>query len=344
MIESPLLAKTAEKEDFPNIRYPVIGSPKLDGIRCLIKNGQAVSRSFKQIPNKFIANELPTLVPDNFDGELLLKRVTREAKTNPRKKPDLYQLEVQEIARINAISKNKPHLVPFNYVSSEVMRHEGEPDYLYYAFDFAQNPLTPYHERLKALQEFINANVNNRVVMVPTFFINNEEELFAAEENVVNDGFEGLMIRDPNGGYHTPQFLKRKAEGKRYDNRSSVKEGVLLKIKRFEDSEAEIIGYQEKKTNENEAEINVFGYTERCSKKEGMVLADTLGSLLVRDIHTGIEFKIGSGLDDWDRDFFWENKERELGQIVKYRFQPAGKHEKPRFPTYLGKRSVEDMS
>jgi len=344
-IEQPLLAETAEEKDFPNIKYPVIGSPKLDGIRCLKVNGKMVSRNFKEIPNEYIAKDLACLVPEGFDGELLLKRITRSPRINQKKDPEGYQKELDEMAKFNTLAENKPHLIPFNYVSSEVMRFDGEPDYVYYVFDYVMGDGTqPYQERIKALKESFGNNEGRKISIVPTFLINNEEELSLAEQKCIDDGFEGLMIRDPNGTYYTPRYLTKKALGKRADNRSNAKEGILLKIKRFEDSEAEIIGFQEARSNQNEKEMGVFGYHERSSKKEGIVLKDTLGALLVRDIKTGVEFRIGTGLNDSDRTYFWSNRETELGQIVKYKCQKAGEKEKPRFPVYLGKRHSADMS
>lgn len=346
-IEHPLLAETVKEKDFPNIKYPVIGSPKLDGIRCLKVNGQMVSRNFKVIPNEYIANDLAKIIPDGFDGELLLRCIQRAATPNKKRDPNdntTFEEETAQIKALNekAIKENKPHLIPFNFVTREVMRHEGEPDYVYYIFDYVQGDGSiPYQKRIEALKN--KAENNDKLIIVPTFVINNEEELSLAEQKCVDEGFEGLMIRDPNGKYYTPRYLKKKAEGKRADNRSNAKEGILLKIKRFEDGEAEIIGFQEARSNQNEKETGVFGYSERSSKQEGIVLTDTLGALLVRDLKTGIEFKIGTGLNDDDRDYFWNNREKELRQIVKYKCQPSGAKDKPRFPVYLGKRHVNDM-
>ena len=47
----PMLAVDADVE---NIKYPVLCSDKLDGIRCIILNGVAYSRSLKPIRNKYV--------------------------------------------------------------------------------------------------------------------------------------------------------------------------------------------------------------------------------------------------------------------------------------------------
>ena len=53
----------------------------------------------------------------------------------------------------------------------------------------------------------------------------------------LDDGYEGLMLRAPDGPY---KF-----------GRSTVKENTLLKVKNFLDDEAEVIGFKEQTTNTN---------------------------------------------------------------------------------------------
>jgi len=44
----PLLA--AKLESLDQLRYPVLATPKLDGIRCLLWQGRAMTRKLKPIP------------------------------------------------------------------------------------------------------------------------------------------------------------------------------------------------------------------------------------------------------------------------------------------------------
>ena len=48
----PMLA--AAVEDVSTLAFPLIASPKLDGIRCIVRNGVAYSRSNKPIRNRHI--------------------------------------------------------------------------------------------------------------------------------------------------------------------------------------------------------------------------------------------------------------------------------------------------
>jgi DNA ligase-1 len=74
-----------------------------------------------------------------------------------------------------------------------------------------------------------------------------------------------------------------------------------------------------------------------------MVPTNTLGSLRVRDIKTNKEFNIGTGFDDATRQWVWDYKEKLINEIVKYKHQPSGSDELPRFPVFLGFRSDIDI-
>lgn len=118
-------------------------------------------------------------------------------------------------------------------------------------------------------------------------------------------------------------------------------EGYLLKLKRFEDSEAVVVGFEEKLTNTNTQERDELGHAKRSKVKVGMVPAGTLGALRVRR-PDGVEFSIGSGFDDAFRTKAWEERETLVGRLVKYRHQPHGALEAPRFPVFLGFRHEDD--
>jgi DNA ligase-1 len=66
-IQKPLLAG---KFDQSKAKFPYIATPKIDGIRFLMVDGVAVSRTFKPIRNNHIQNLLQTHLPDGIDGEL----------------------------------------------------------------------------------------------------------------------------------------------------------------------------------------------------------------------------------------------------------------------------------
>ena len=281
------------------INYPAYASPKLDGIRCVIKDGVALSRSLKPIPNKFIQE----WVRDNgflngLDGELIVG---------------------------NPCDQNV-----MQTTTSGVMSREGEPDFKYHVFDYWSAPSEKWEDRLKdILSAQEHGSLPSRCEVVPQVLVYNEEELLAYEKEVLAQGYEGVMLRSVDGLY-------------KY-GRSTLKEGYLLKLKRFADGEAEIIGVEELQHNHNQARVGELGQTVRSSEKAGLVGGNTLGALVVKDLETGVTFNIGTGFTSALREELWAKRESLVGQIVKYKHFPTGVVEAPRFPVFLGFRDRIDM-
>lgn len=153
------------------------------------------------------------------------------------------------------------------------------------------------------------------------------EELTEFESESVAAGHEGVMVRKMDGPYK--------------EGRSTAREGYLLKVKRFLDSEAEVIGMSEKLHNANEAKTNELGRTARSTRKDGMVGTGVLGALHVRDVKTGVEFDIGTGFNDEERAATWA--QAPIGRLAKYKYFPTGGKDKPRFPVFLGWRDRRDV-
>jgi DNA ligase-1 len=290
MLASP--AKNLE-----TIKYPVLVSPKLDGIRALLINGSLLTRKFKLVPNRHIRALVEGAgLPSGLDGELLVGNT-------------------------------------FQSSSSGIMSHDGEPDFQYQVFDLVETDLAePFSVRYAKLKALVEEASLSWLKLVPHELVLSPEELRAKEEKYLAQAYEGLMIRSLEGPYKT--------------GRSTVKEGYLLKVKRFSDSEAVVLSSEERLHNANEAEQDAFGRTKRSTVKENLVPAGTLGALLVRDLVTKVEFSVGTGFTDAQRAELWADRGALVGKILKYRYQPTGVKEEtqiPRFPIFLGWRDPKDM-
>ena len=288
-IQKPLLAG---KFDSEKAKFPYAATPKIDGIRFLMVGGAALTRSFKPIRNEYLQKILSSNLPEGIDGELTSGSTFQEC--------------------------------------SSIMRIKGEPDFKVWIFDFV-NPkgeVKPYKERMDELRKFENFNIPSYEILFPTI-VSNQEQIDHLMINNLNAGYEGLMLRDPNGIY---KF-----------GRSSVKENILLKVKEFMDDEAEIISFREKMINTNEGLKDNFGRTKRSSCQDGLKPSGTLGGLILRNSE-GLEFSCGSGLNDALRDEIWKNKSKYLGKLVKYKYMSKGIDELPRHPVFIGVREDTDLS
>lgn len=287
----PMLAAKIQDAD---LRYPLLASPKLDGVRALIMNGQVMSRNLKPIPNLYTQRLFSLSILEGLDGELIV---------GPATAPNT-----------------------FRRTSSGVMSVEGEPDVTFYVFDRWDVPATPFHVRTVMAE---NVALLNRVKYVRHHRVSCPEAVLELEHSWLECGYEGVMLRDPAGPYK--------------HGRSTAKEGWLMKLKRFQDSEALVLGTVEQVTNTNAATRDALGRTKRSSHAAGKVAAGILGALQVRDLVTGVEFDIGSGFDAATRMTLWDNRRSILGKVVKYRFFPSGSKAKPRFPTFVGFRDTMDF-
>ena len=288
----PMLGTSVEID---KLIYPIYMSPKLDGIRVIIKDNQVLSRNGKLIPNLFIQSLFKGY--HGVDGELIVG--------------------------------NPVHPNVFQITTSGVMTIEGTPNVRLYTFD-CWNAEGGIDDRYTELLKITKGSSIADIEIVQQTIINSKEELLAFEEDCLQKGYEGAIIRYPNAKYK--------------NGRSTVKEGALLKLKRFKDSEAIILGMEPLLRNHNEATKNVLGLTERSSHKDNMVADDLLGSLYVQDYITGVEFSIGSGFTEEQRRDIWNRQEELKGSIVKYKYFEVGVKDKPRFPVFCGFRDKRDMS
>jgi DNA ligase-1 len=221
----------------------------------------------------------------------------------------------------------------FNKIQSAVMSGDGAPSFDFCVFDYVSLSLTEtYKERMVKLQALRLPDTCKKVLPV---VVANEAEMLAFETKCLLEGYEGIMLRTGDSPYKC--------------GRSSLKQGWLLKLKRFQDSEAEIIGFEEQLHNDNEASVDELGHTKRSKSKENLIPAGTLGKFLVREIGEtpwkGKEFGVGSakGMDMHMRKDIWDNRDKYLGKIITYKYQEVGMLTLPRLPIWKGFRSRDDV-
>jgi len=165
----PLLAATLTTDEFPNVQYPVMGSPKLDGIRVLILNGIPVTRSLKPVRNKYVQSILAKPEFEGLDGEILVG------------------------------DPSDP--MAFRDTTSGVMAEAGESDFTYYVFDDVRGTDIGFLQRYRALEVRVAQLNHPRIKLVKHEMIGQSEELVCYEADQLELGYEGVMIRSLDGPY-----------------------------------------------------------------------------------------------------------------------------------------------
>lgn len=294
MNHKPMLA--VDCGPLESLRFPLLASTKLDGVRAVISADCVLSRSLKPIPNRKV-QELLKGLPVGLDGELIAGDPTA---------PDAYRKTV-----------------------SMVMSEDADITGLkYHVFDIQKDGVDYVHRQYaaeRATEGFPGLEWVKQLVIWDL------QQLEVFESWCIEKGYEGVILRAPDSPYK--------------HGRSTRKEGYLLKLKRFQDGEAEVTGVTELMHNGNEAKINELGRTARSSHKAGKIPSGMLGTLVVKDTKTGVTFEIGTGFTQEERVKLWANGQgwTLAGRLAKYKHFPVGAKDKPRHPVFLGWRDKRDV-
>lgn len=277
--------------------------------------------------------DYPVAVSPKFDGIRVL--IINGVPVSRTLKPIRNKRVVEVLSGLPSLLDGEIISVTNNFQdsTSAVMAADSEIPWEYHIFDCVPNGQLemPYSSRISALRELIELNhFPPECRIVNPDYIYELSALEEAAQKHLENGFEGTMIRSPSGRYKC--------------GRSTQKEGLLLKLKQFEDTEAKVIGFEELMHNDNEATVNALGHTERSSSKENKRRSGTLGAFIVQSKEDEtMTYKVGSGLTAEQRQTFWDNQDDLIGQWVKVKYFQYGIKDKPRHPIFLGFRDPDDM-
>lgn len=281
---------------FDEIQFPCSLSPKFDGIRGHVKDGEILSRKNILLPNTYTQSKFKDL--EGLDGELIVGCETDH---------DVY-----------------------NRTQSGIMTIAGAPDVTFWLMDttFPQLKAESFTKRFNFVETYVKNLGREDVKVIPHELVHNIEELIDAEAKFLAMGFEGICGRRPDGEY-------------KY-GRSTLKQGLLWKLKRFEDFEAVIEDVEEGSTNNNEATIDNLGHTKRSSHQENKTPSGRVGTFLVK--YKGQIERIAPGaFSHAQLAIILKNKEKYKGTILKCRHFPHGAKDKVRHGRAVGFRSEIDL-
>jgi len=262
----PMLSASLDGVDLVSLRYPLLASPKLDGIRCIVWEGVAYSRNGKPLRNKFV--QAWASKHHNLDGEIIVG--------NPTDK----------------LCLNRTHAV---------MAFEGEPDFNLFLFDCPDHD-SVFRDRL--FDVTVQHVEEDRIIPVVHELIPNALELAVIEGKFLTQGYEGVMLRDPNGPYK--------------HGYSTLKEGWLMKLKRFLDGEAVVTSLE--------------------PAMENLHPKNMIGTLVCHNEEWG-ELRVAPGTMTHDeRIMLWKNPQSIVGKTIHWRSFGYGVKDRPRFARYYGIR------
>lgn len=284
----PMLSASLDGVDLSTLHYPLVVSPKLDGVRCIVWEGVAYSRNAKPIRNRFVQEWARKY--HNIDGELIVG------------------------SPIEGLVLNR--------TQSGVMAFDGEPDFTFHLFDCIESDDRRFVNRRNLVAYEHRGEPS--ITVVPHLTAINMAELLSFESQWLDQGYEGLMARDPNGPYK--------------HGRSTLREGYLMKLKRFVDGEGVVVRLEEGNHNTNELQRDELGRAKRSHNSSGLVGNGMVGQIWVR-LASGEEMKLAPGtMSHAERVHFWQNPNLIIGKTAHWRAFGYGQKDTPRFPRFYGIR------
>lgn len=210
LVIRPMLALDFNKRGH-DITYPAIGQRKFDGVRCLASinpdgSVSMKSRKGKEFPHmEHLRKQIASLkgIPDGafLDGELYSDTLT-------------FQEVVGLVRRETLKAGDEDKLKQISYRLYDML----DPNYRQAGFQ----------KRYDDLKKILGSKPPKNLILTENFVINDPSEVKTLHDQFVNEGYEGIMIRNKAGEYGINKRSKN-----------------LQKFKEFFDQEYEIVGYEE---------------------------------------------------------------------------------------------------
>lgn len=213
----PMLALNY-KQRGKDIVFPCYVQPKLDGVRCIYKDGRLTSRRAKIFPHlEHITKELKNANVDYIlDGELYSDDLDFQTLVGLVKKVKVTEQDIEQMKKIK--------LIVYDKVSEE-----------------------DYEIRFTHLKTQMDTKFTY-TTLLETEICNEKSDIKIFHDKYVQQGYEGLIIRNKKGGYQ-----------------ESYRSKNLQKYKEFIDDEYEIVGF----TDGTGIEKNLVIWS--CKTKKGHI-------------------------------------------------------------------------
>lgn len=195
--EFEIMLAPNELPDITKVKYPAYIQPKLDGYRCVYREGAMWSRAGKPFGNKNLALHFKKLFQTSeyvLDGELYCHGTSFNS--------------LQKILN----TEEAPLPVTLKYVVYDCV-HLTQWDY--------QHSKKEYQNRLVDLRHIVNGVIgeHSKVIDIANDKVNSAAEAVDKYKEYLKNGYEGAMLKAPDGLYRW--------------KRTTVKSGEMLKVKPF---------------------------------------------------------------------------------------------------------------
>lgn len=222
----------------------------------------------------------------------------------------------------------------FARTSSALRRRDGEPNSVLHVFDDRSNFFLPYNERCNLARRRV-MNLRDmgfkNLSYIEHVMLRDLKDMSEYEAHALAMGFEGIMLNDPAAPY---KF-----------GRSTLMEGIVLKVKRFKHEEARIVGFSEQMENISESFLDELGRSKKSYKKEDLIGSGMVGSFIVESSLWPERFSISASslTHDERREALDKFDTMYKGEIARFKYFPKGVVTAPRHGVFDGLRDENDL-
>lgn len=322
----PLLCPNNEI-NLNELKYFLLCSTKLDGCRLLIKQGQLLTRSLKNLPNKQLNEKFEPLrkfsEENNYilDGEVYAQGIpfqfivscfmTEDCndKKSIKKWEELCEEHNFFMSRNDVLNHLKFYM--FDGIKQD---HFDEPFGMRYINNVCKwSQLFPY-----------------LITEVKHIVVNNAQDVEKYFEEVLKKGYEGLILRNAESPY---KF-----------GRCTIRENIAFKLKPWKTEDSKIIGVvQATRVNEDaEKTVNELGRSRTSKRQEDRHTIEKANAFVVD--FNGKELSVPIAMTDEKKEYIWNHQNEYIGKWVEFKYMEIGmkKDGLPRIPKMVRMRLDKD--
>lgn len=284
-----------EEIKLEDLKYPLIASYKLDGIRCVFREGKMLSCSLTPFANVQLCKRFQSLTNYSnktgrlLDGELLAKSL------------------------------------PFNELSG-LIRALDRPipdDLFFYMFDAVEDDQfsEPFTDRIKRVDTHA-PQLPNLIKPVQQRIVTTIEETKQFYQEALAWGCDGLILRSFNGKYKTGRGTLK--EGLIFKHKP---------YRTFDAKIIDVIQATTVDPNA-EKSVDNLGYSETSKKKGDRIPIESACDFVVLHEGVK-ELKVVIAMTDVEKAEVWKNKQSYIGRWIEYKGMLVGSKDLPRHPVFL---------
>lgn len=268
-----LLADPNKENSLEGTEFPCYVQAKFDGVRCIrMPNGTFFGRNGRNVPNVQLSDHVK--VGDEFKDYVL----DGEFYSHKRSFNEIVGL----FQRDDEVLPDDIVFIVFNIIHIDDWED--------------RNCTLKYNMQLEMITLLQQHSEHIESVALYTREAYSEEEAINGFNELMDEGFEGAMVRNKRSHYSW--------------KRVKVKDGILTKLKPFDHADCKITGYYEGE-NRNEGRLGGF-YLD----------------------YNGVEVKCGGGFTDEMREDFWSRADEFVGKWCRVKYTELTEDGSLRFPIW----------